>query len=110
MRRVVLVALTLLAFVISASAQFTFTSLDYPGGTLTTARGINDHGQIVGAYRIVPPRHALLIKNGERRSGDCARKAAELTSGDLFCVAQATERAERRADRRQKSAEGIVGH
>src|SRR5215471_13889150 len=65
MRRVAFVALTLLAFVFSASAQFTFTSLDYPGGTLTTARGINDHGQIVGAYRTVPPRHALLIENGQ---------------------------------------------
>ena len=35
------------------------------GGTLTTARGINDHGVIVGAYRIVPPRHALLIRAGQ---------------------------------------------
>ena len=65
MHRVSLVALTLLTLVISASAQFTFTSLDYPGSTLTTARDINDHGQIVGAYQIVPPRHALLIKNGQ---------------------------------------------
>lgn len=54
-----------LAFVVSASAQFTFTSIDYPGGTLTTARGINKQGEIVGAYRIVPPRHALLIKAGK---------------------------------------------
>ncbi len=55
----------LLAFVTSACAQFTFTSIDFPGGTLTTARGINNHGEIVGAYRIVPPRHALLIKDGQ---------------------------------------------
>jgi len=65
MHRVAFVVLTLLALVFSASAQFTFTSLDYPGGNLTTARGINDHGQIVGAYRTVPPRHALLIENGQ---------------------------------------------
>ena len=37
---------------------------------------------------------SISIKNAERRSGDCARKAAELTSGDLAG--------------RQKSAEGIV--
>jgi uncharacterized membrane protein len=55
----------LLAFVASAYAQFTFTSIDYPGGTLTTARGINDYGVIVGAYRIAPPRHALLIRAGQ---------------------------------------------
>ncbi len=58
-------AFTLLAFVASAYAQFTFTSIDFPGGTLTTARGINNHGEIVGAYRVVPPRHALLIKAGQ---------------------------------------------
>ncbi len=35
------------------------------------------------------------IKDAERRSGDCARKAVELTSGDLAGG--------------QKSAEGVVG-
>jgi uncharacterized membrane protein len=45
-------------------AQYTFTSLDFLGGTLTTARGINDRGEIVGAYRITPPRRALLIRGG----------------------------------------------
>jgi hypothetical protein len=38
---------------------------------------------------------SISIKHAERRSGDGARKAAELTSGDLAG--------------RQKSAEGIVG-
>jgi len=58
-------AAVLLVSFTSASAQFTFTSIDYPGGTLTTTRGINNHGEIVGAYRIVPPRHALLVKAGK---------------------------------------------
>ena len=44
--------------------KFTFTSLDFPGGNLTTGRGINNHGDIVGAYRVNRPRHALLIKKG----------------------------------------------
>jgi uncharacterized membrane protein len=64
MKRFWLFGLVLLALVGSAAAQYTFTSLDYPGGTLTTARGINNHGAIVGAYRITPPRHALMIKGG----------------------------------------------
>ena len=38
---------------------------------------------------------SISIKHAERRSGECARKAAELSSGDLAG--------------RQKSAEGIVG-
>ena len=65
MNRYVLLASALLAFVVPAPGQFTFTSIDYPGGTLTTARGINNHGEIVGAYRISPPRHAMLIKAGK---------------------------------------------
>jgi uncharacterized membrane protein len=65
MKRFSPLAFTLLAFVASAYAQFTFTSIDFPGGTLTTARGINNHGEIVGTYRVVPPRHALLIRAGQ---------------------------------------------
>ena len=64
MKRFSILALTVLALVASASAQFTFTSIDFPGGTLTTARGINNHGDIVGSFRVVPPRHALLIQGG----------------------------------------------
>jgi uncharacterized membrane protein len=64
-KQLTLLAVTLLAFVTSACAQFSFTSIDYPGGTLTTALGINDRGDIVGAYRLVPPRHALLIQRGQ---------------------------------------------
>lgn len=66
MKRPMALALAVLAFVASGYAQqFTFTSLDYPGAGLTTGRGINNHGDIVGAYRVDPPRHALLIKNGQ---------------------------------------------
>lgn len=50
---------------VPAYAQFTYASLDFPAGTLTTARGINNHGDIVGTYRVVPPRHALLIRAGQ---------------------------------------------
>src|SRR3974377_273531 len=65
MKPLTFLTLTLLALVASGYAQLTFTSLDFPGGTLTTARGINNHGNIVGAYRITPPRHALLIRKGK---------------------------------------------
>jgi len=64
MKRHSILALAVLALVASASAQFTFTPIDFPGATLTTARGINNQGDIVGSYRIVPPRHALLIQGG----------------------------------------------
>ena len=65
MKRFLLGAAVLFVSFTSASAQFTFTSIDYPGGTLTSVRGINNHGEIVGAYRVTPPRHALLIKAGQ---------------------------------------------
>jgi uncharacterized membrane protein len=64
-RLLLVVAVVFVVSLSTASAQFTFTSLDYPGGTLTTARGISNHGEFVGAYRITPPRHALLIKDGK---------------------------------------------
>lgn len=64
-KQLTLLTVTLLAFVASAYAQFNFTSIDYPGGTLTIARGINDRGDIVGTYRVVPPRHALLVRRGQ---------------------------------------------
>ena len=37
------------------------------------------------------------IKDAERRSGDCARKAVELTPGELSCVTSVTEGVERGA-------------
>ena len=51
MKRLALLAFTLL-LVASAHAELKFTSIDSP---VTTARGINNHGQIVGAYRIATP-------------------------------------------------------
>jgi uncharacterized membrane protein len=64
MKRFFLLLTLVLTIAASAYAQFRFTSLDYPGGTKTFARGINDRGTIVGAYRINPPRHALVIRHG----------------------------------------------
>ena len=54
---------------------------------------------------------SIFIKNGKRRSGDCAWKAAGITPGGLSCVA-ATRLREPGGDLTagQKSAEGILGH
>ena len=49
---------------------------------------------------------SISIKDAKRRFGDCAQKAAELTSGDLLCVAAATEAAERQLDRRAEVSRG----
>ena len=52
---------------------------------------------------------SVSIKDGKRRSGDCAQKAAGITPGDLFCGRhEATGKVERQSDAEQKSAEGIV--
>jgi len=50
---------------------------------------------------------SISIKGAKRRFGDCARKTAELTPGDLLRVASATEAAERQSDR---GAEVSIGH
>ena len=43
---------------------------------------------------------SISIKGAKRRFGDCARKAVELTPGDLLGVASATEVVARPPDRR----------
>jgi hypothetical protein len=43
-------------------------------------------------------------QGAKRRSGDSARKAVELTPGDLLCVASATEDVVRQPDPGQESA------
>ena len=50
---------------------------------------------------------SISIKGAKRRFGDCARKAAELTPGDLLRVASATEAVERQSDH---EAEVSIGH
>ncbi len=46
--------------------QFTFHNIDYPGANLTRARGINNHGVIVGGSRIPGVGfHAMMIQNGK---------------------------------------------
>jgi len=52
---------------------------------------------------------SISIKDAKRRPGDCARKATELTPGDLLCVASATEGAVRRSDRRAEVSRGHSG-
>jgi probable HAF family extracellular repeat protein len=49
----------------NADAPSKFTTIDVPGASLTTAAGINDHGQIVGAYvDSTGQRHGYLDTNG----------------------------------------------
>ena len=64
MKRLILFSVFLFGAVTAGYAQFTYSSIDFPGGTLTTTRGINNHGDIVGSYRITPPRHAFLLSGG----------------------------------------------
>jgi len=53
----------------------------------------------------------ISIKGAGCKSGGCARKAVELTSGDLPLVPESGLRMERSIlTGRQKSAEGVVGH
>ncbi len=49
---------------------------------------------------------SISSKDAKRRSGDCARKAVELTPGDLLCVAKVTEIAERQSERRAEVSRG----
>src|SRR5215471_14368295 len=52
LKRLLVVAVVLAVPLSAAFAQLTFTSIDYPGGTVTTTHGINKQGEIVGVYRV----------------------------------------------------------
>jgi uncharacterized membrane protein len=65
MNRFLLLCAILLCACSAAFAQYTFTPLDFPGSDLTTIRGINNHGDLAGSYRITPPRHAMIYKDGK---------------------------------------------
>lgn len=64
MKRFSMFALVVLVFVASASAQFTFTSIDFPGGIpLTQADDINALGQIAGRYIDAGgAQHAFMVR------------------------------------------------
>ncbi len=65
MKRSILLPLFLFCAFASASAQYKFTLIEFPGAHLTTVRGINNHGDLAGSYRIDPPwRHAMIYQNG----------------------------------------------
>ena len=53
---------------------------------------------------------SISIKGAKRRSGDCARKAVELTPGDLPRVRNGLRLSKGGLTAGQKSAEGILGH
>lgn len=66
MKKFILLAAVLFASVTFTYAQFQFTSIDYPGGSGTRTRGLNNHRQIVGSYDTEDGnRHALLIQKGK---------------------------------------------
>jgi probable HAF family extracellular repeat protein len=56
----------LLAVLAAAQVTYTFTPLDVPvpGATATTARGINDRGQIVGSFQDSHGSHGFLYEAG----------------------------------------------
>ena len=50
--------------------SFQFTSIDFPGATLTRATGLNSEGQIVGRYVAGGAFHGFLLRQGTYSSID----------------------------------------
>ncbi len=65
MKRHLLLASVFFLAVASAYAQPTFTSIDCPGEGETTARSINNHGEMVGRTGQNHQDHAVLIAGGK---------------------------------------------
>src|SRR6266404_1843769 len=49
---------------VNAQSSYLYTTLDLPGSTLPQALGINDSGQIVGAYTVGGIGHGFLLNGG----------------------------------------------
>lgn len=64
MKPCVLLALSL-AVSSPCAAQYSFTTVDYPGAATTRLIGLNDHGEMVGHYIFAgQPRHAFKYSHG----------------------------------------------
>ena len=64
MKPCVLLALSL-AVSSPCAAQYSFTTVDYPGAATTRLIGLNDHGEMVGHYILAgQPRHAFKYSRG----------------------------------------------
>jgi len=67
MKKIAFLAVVFFVLVSTARAQFKYVSVDYPGAMKTWVWGINNQGEMVGAYRPSdqPTRHAMLVDNGK---------------------------------------------
>ena len=66
MQRLAMTLILLTSSVVTCSAQYNFTTVDYPGATITRLVGINDHRDIVGNYTLPGGvRHALIFAKGQ---------------------------------------------
>lgn len=66
MKKLGLLFAVLLVSFTSAYAQFKFTSIDCPGAVRTSVVGINNHGEMVGHYKLPGGiLHAMMIKKGQ---------------------------------------------
>ena len=71
----------LLARTAGADPSFQFTSIDFPGATLTRATGINSKGQIVGRYVTGGAFHGFLLSRGTYTSIDVPAASYTIAHG-----------------------------
>jgi probable HAF family extracellular repeat protein len=65
MRRFVLTAVWLLVASGAMLAQGTYTQIDCPGGSFTTAWGVNTQGDVVGYCQDISAQHGFILSAGE---------------------------------------------
>ncbi|HEX4802583.1 MAG TPA: hypothetical protein VFV14_03670, partial [Myxococcaceae bacterium] len=76
MRRHQAVYMLVVGFVLEVSPKVlagedaTFTTIDFPGASLTSAQGITPSGDIVGSYTSADVSHGFLLRGGEFNSID----------------------------------------
>jgi hypothetical protein len=68
------------------ATEYIFTLIDYPGATHTYAYGINDSGQIVGAYYVGGLSHGFTWSGGVYTSFDYPGAASGGSGGAVLMV------------------------
>src|SRR5260370_27389982 len=86
MRRYLALYLVPLSFVVAVTTRAraneeTFTTIDFPGASLTIAVGINPRGDIVGQYMTAGVSHGFLLSGDEFTSIDFPRASFILAVG-----------------------------
>src|SRR6266446_9063 len=77
----IIAVIPLFALPAVGQADWTFTTVDFPGSTDTFARDINNRGEVIGGYALGGVQHGFQLARGEYTTIDFPGAVATTPSG-----------------------------